>query len=244
MKVITYPLYGRSKLYVQGLIDNIPLAHKHYPDFKVRVYCAVNCPGLPVLRKMQSDYPLEIVEKPPTDTVWGSTVNAQEHGNHTHRFMVHRYEAIFDPEVDVWLTRDSDSRISEREVDSVREWLETGLGGHAIYERECHHTNGNAAMPFGIGVLTKFFKGNTLEQWHQTENQFWNWYITQGYHMSLRAVHFDIHLYREFFFAPLKKMGQMYQCGFGTPNPLKVPVGEYGEVGSTVNEEWRYIPYD
>jgi hypothetical protein len=238
-RILTYPLWGSSKLYVEGCIQNISLAYNYYPDFIVRVYCASNCPGLPVLQKMQEDYPLEIVEKSPADTVWGSTTNVQEHANPLHTLMTWRYEAIFDKEVEVWITRDTDSRISERESAAVYEWLQTGLGCHCIFEREVHIQNG--PMPGMSGLRTKYFQNNSLEDYLRSYQQFYNWYQIEGYAKGLRNVHLDLWIFKEFFYRPLAKIGQVYYSGHGTPNPLKIPIDpQAGEVGSTVNESWRY----
>ena len=51
-----------------------------------------------------------------------------------------RFFPTLDPQVDILLSRDLDSRISRREVDAVTEWLESGKAVHVMRDHPGHDT--------------------------------------------------------------------------------------------------------
>lgn len=242
MNVVSFSLWGSSKLYCVGALQNIHLVHKYYPGWIPRFYVAENCPVLHDLKVEASLNNCEVVIKPPTGFVWGSTVNVKEHQDPSHINMVWRYEAVFDSDVDTVIFRDTDSRVSARDADSVFEWMNRVDIGHAIYEREVHHSNGGV-MP-GMSGLKSFFFKNQKDNYYKSLEEFKLFYSIEGYRRGVRLVHFDIHWFNNAFFRQLEAINHIYKCGYGTPNPLKVPVDPLaGEVGSTVNEQWRYESY-
>lgn len=52
--------------------------------------------------------------------------------------MMWRLAPMNDPQVDVMLVRDSDSQISQREVEAVHEWLTTGRSLHVMRDHPFH----------------------------------------------------------------------------------------------------------
>ena len=51
-----------------------------------------------------------------------------------------RFFPTLDPQVDIYLCRDLDSRPSQREVAAVREWLRSGLAIHSMRDNPAHDT--------------------------------------------------------------------------------------------------------
>ena len=51
-----------------------------------------------------------------------------------------RFFPTLDPQVDILLSRDLDSRISQREVDAVTEWMESGKLVHVMRDHPQHNT--------------------------------------------------------------------------------------------------------
>ena len=51
-----------------------------------------------------------------------------------------RFFPTLDPQVDIYLCRDLDSRPSQREVAAVREWLRSGLAIHSMRDHPAHNT--------------------------------------------------------------------------------------------------------
>ena len=45
-RIISYSLWGDSKFYCQGAIDNVGLAQIYYPDWVCRFYVAKDCPAI------------------------------------------------------------------------------------------------------------------------------------------------------------------------------------------------------
>ena len=51
-----------------------------------------------------------------------------------------RYLPLLDPQVDVMVSRDLDSRLTTREQAAVQEWLDTGLAFHVMRDNPHHGT--------------------------------------------------------------------------------------------------------
>lgn len=241
--LVSYALWGESKLYLRGMLESIPIVHEVYPDFDIRVYCAQNCPALPYLRTMElADSALSIVEMNPSDYVIGSTTNVSEHHNVTHTNMIWRYLAFFDEKYDIVLTRDSDSRVCRRESGAVYDWIHRGTDILALYDHPAHQSG--LIMPGLCGArsssIRKIYGGQSF--YESRAAQFLDWYSTQGYQQGLRFVHYDIHFYNYMFVRHFPHT--LDRCGYGTNMPLMVPMptdGSAGEhLGATCKELWRH----
>jgi len=135
-KIISFSLYGNSKLYCQGAIENIFVAKKHLPDWRCLFYVASDCPALEDLRALDCD----VIEMPPqggidrTDNNWKWDVN--------HCGMFWRNYIIDDLEIgDAVLFRDADSRISRRDAWVVNDWMESPYIAARIAENPSHHNS-------------------------------------------------------------------------------------------------------
>merc|ERR1719391_1390928 len=59
--------------------------------------------------------------------------------NASHIFpMLWRFFPTLDPQVDLFVSRDLDSRFSERELAAVQEWIESGKAIHAMRDHPLH----------------------------------------------------------------------------------------------------------
>lgn len=247
MNIIAYSAYGPYKLYLNGIFENIELAKKYYPDWKLRFYIARNCPALPKLREYDSDR-VQIVEMVKWDAVPGSTCNADGHQDITHAGMTWRNYAIFDSGAEYVILRDLDSRLSEREAASVAEWMESGLPIHTIYDNPIHVNNGGV-MPGLSGYHAPAFQHiyPSLQSYKNKFQEYYQWYTMDGYDRGLRLVHFDIHACRELLIKPIG-WENVYRAGYGTNHPLKVPMPSDGsagaELGATVHEELRFQKWE
>jgi hypothetical protein len=248
-RLISYSLWGQSKLYLQGMIDSIPIAHQVYPDFDVRVYCAKNCPALPNLRAMEkTDSALSIVEMPEAETVWGSTTDVAQHRDETHCNMIWRYLAYFDEAYDYVLTRDCDSRVCERESVEVYDWINSTNNAMLLLYDHPAHLNGGV-MPGLAAARSKAIRGLfwdfPLENYLAQEKSFRKSYSADNAaEHGVRFVHYDIHHFRYSF---MKKQLYWEGRGYGSNKPLRRPMPAYGScgemLGATVHEEWRYLSF-
>lgn len=122
VNVFSFCLYGpENPLYYRGLLENIYLAGVHFPTWKVYVY-----------------YAPDVVESMITHlSVCSSVVLIPTHVMGPAN-MIHRFYAIDEPDVDVMLVRDADSRIHWKDRWAIREFLSSPQVAHTIRDHEAH----------------------------------------------------------------------------------------------------------
>lgn len=116
MKVFSFCLYGTASYYYTGLLENIQLIQKHYPDFSIVVYLG------------ECDHSWVIPD--------GVTVV------HTGKAgpinMLFRYKAL--AYADVGFVRDTDSRITERDRWCIDQFLQSSYTYHIIRDHIWHRS--------------------------------------------------------------------------------------------------------
>jgi len=122
MKVIAFSLWGEDTRYTLGAIQNASLAKIVYPGWVCRFYIGKSVPQNIV--DLLSEF----------DNV--EIIMLDEEGDWTGMFW--RFKAASDPEVDVLISRDVDSRLWFREKAAVDEWLESGKPFHIMRDNEQH----------------------------------------------------------------------------------------------------------
>lgn len=105
MNIISFCLFGRKEMYLRGAIKNAELASQIYPGWIPRFYCGPSVPE-PIIEQL---------------TNLGSQIVKTQADNWT--LMLERYLPISEPDVDVTLIRDCDSRLNLREKECIDEWL-------------------------------------------------------------------------------------------------------------------------
>lgn len=129
-KVVSFALWGTNKVYNDGLMENVKLVHQLLPGFKVVVYCT---PEVTILQRDLKEVEVRVIRDHPPDF----------------SFIRWRYEPMFDEGVDICLVRDSDSRITRREVGFITEWLDSGLPFHIMRDSPSHRSKIMGGM-FGV----------------------------------------------------------------------------------------------
>ena len=114
-KVISFSLYGKHPDYTLGAIANARHANRAYPGWVCRFYVADDVPEGVISRL--KDYDAEIVSM-------GRRVG--------HESSNWRFFAAVDPENDITLLRDTDSRFTKCELLMVNEWLASDKKFHVI----------------------------------------------------------------------------------------------------------------
>ena len=119
--IIAYSLWGDDPMYWVGALKNIELSKIYYPGWICRFYIDKNSKT-------------ELIETIKGDNVEVILVDSKDsfHG------MFWRFWASEDLDVDIFLSRDCDSRISEREVNAVNEWLESDKDFHIMRDHPYH----------------------------------------------------------------------------------------------------------
>ena len=123
-KVIAFSLWGSDEKYTLGAIKNADLAKTIYPDWICRYYVGRSTPFAIVE---------ELAKRDNTEIFLMS-----EEGDWTSMFW--RFFPASDSTVDVMISRDTDSRLTEREKEAVDVWLQSKAGFHIMRDHPYHAT--------------------------------------------------------------------------------------------------------
>ncbi len=128
-KVIAFSLWGNDPKYCVGAVRNAELAAIHYPDWECRFYVSIAdilyaeselCKALRKIELLPNTKEIAIAESPN----W--------HG------MFWRFLPASEDDVDVFISRDCDSRLSAREAAAVNEWLQGPRLVHSMADHPYH----------------------------------------------------------------------------------------------------------
>lgn len=149
--VISFSLWGDKAMYWVGALRNIELANRYYPNFICRFYIDKNSKQ-------------ELIDTIKGDNVEVVLVDSKDsfHG------MFWRFWASEDTDVDIYLSRDCDSRISEREVVAVNEWLNSDKDFHIMRDHPYHTVSILGGM-WGCrnGIMRELELSKLIENWNQ-----------------------------------------------------------------------------
>ena len=137
MRLITFSLFGDNPLYCQGAVENAKIARVIYPEWTPRFYVAQDVPENYIEEIL--DYGAEVVRCQKLNSYDG---------------LNWRFRPLYDPDVEYWISRDADSRLSWRERNAVDEWIESDKTAHLL--RDCHN-HGYTIMAGMFGINNKLF---------------------------------------------------------------------------------------
>ena len=120
-KIISFSLWGDNPTYTIGAIKQSELAKKHYPGWICRFYVA-DCVPEDIINIIRVQDNTEIVNMGQGD--WTA--------------MFWRFYPASEPDVDVMISRDTDSRLNSRESNAVHEWLNSGKAFHIMRDHPQH----------------------------------------------------------------------------------------------------------
>lgn len=121
-KVICFSLWGENPRYTLGAIENTKLAKEIFPDWMCRFYIGSSTPST-IVDKLSKTQGVEI-KKMSDKCDWSG--------------MFWRFLAASDPEVDIMISRDCDSRLIMRDKIAVDQWLDSNKGFHVIRDHRNH----------------------------------------------------------------------------------------------------------
>lgn len=134
-KVISFSLWGNEDRYTIGAIKNAHLAQEFYPDFECWFYIHQDTVLPVVINELRSMTNVKIILRS---------------GNlETLKPMLWRFESIDDLNVEINLSRDTDTRILLREKLAVDEWIQSGTLFHIMRDHP-HHINPNTPIMGGM----------------------------------------------------------------------------------------------
>lgn len=119
--IISFSLYGSRELYYKGALENISLAKIYYPNFLTHFYLgdSITSDFESILKNKGSLVSRVSGLEGPISTFW-------------------RFRDISNPSISIFLSRDCDSRITEREAKEVYSWLNTNKGFHIMRDHPWH----------------------------------------------------------------------------------------------------------
>jgi hypothetical protein len=149
--IVAYSLWGDHPMYWIGALRNIELVNKLYPGFIARFYIDKNSRQ-------------DLIDSVKGENVEVVLVDSKDsfHG------MFWRFWASEDSDVNVFLSRDCDSRISEREVLAVEEWLKSDKDFHIMRDHP-YHTVPILGGMWGCrnGILRDIKISKQIENWNK-----------------------------------------------------------------------------
>lgn len=135
VNVFSFCLYGpENPRYYPGMLENIYLAGKYFPTWKVYIY-----------------YAPDVTQAMINHLAACSTVKLIPTGETGAKNMIHRFFAIDEPEVELMMVRDADSRIHWKDRWAIRGFLESPCLAHTIRDNVQH----GARMMGGLWGMKK-----------------------------------------------------------------------------------------
>lgn len=152
MKVVSFSLWGDKPIYNIGAIDNVKISQELYPDYHFWFYVHKESTPKNTIEELCSFKNVKIIYR--NDTV----------RSHAWRFL-----SIDHPDVDIMLSRDTDSRVSLREKLAVDEWIMSGEDFHIMRDHPNH------MMPIMAGMFgTRKIK--EIKSWEDSINNISSYY--------------------------------------------------------------------
>jgi hypothetical protein len=142
MKIISYCLYGSNPKYYFGVIKNIKLAKSMLQDWTCFIYH-----NNTLEEKLIKE--LSVFEN-------AKLINTNKNDNG----MFWRFFPFYENDENICISRDADSRITEREVDCLNKWLDSEKKFHIIRD---HHQHYNMPIMGGMWGMKGRLGGNVLE---------------------------------------------------------------------------------
>ena len=130
-KIISFTIWGSDYRYLGGALQNVELAKHFYPGWICRFYLG---------ESTNPDFRSELLTHSNVEVIDMS--GQKEDCSAT----LWRFKAICDPDVEVMIVRDVDSRLHQRDVDVVNEWLNSDKLFHIIRDHNAHNVPIMAGM--------------------------------------------------------------------------------------------------
>ena len=135
MKVISFSLWGNKPIYLVGAIRNVRQAQQIYPDFQCWFYVHEETVPKETIQKLLEFNNVKIIYKT------GDLSKIKP--------MMWRFEPLSNSEVDLFMSRDVDTKILLREKLAVDEWLNSDFLLHIMRDHPWHNQPIQGGM-FGI----------------------------------------------------------------------------------------------
>ena len=216
-KIISFSVWGNDKKYLQGCYENIHLAKEIYPGWQTRFYCASN---------MDESFYRELLRL-------GAELTTVDIDKNSWEGLFWRFMPAFEDNVDIFISRDTDSRLNYREKAAVDEWLASDKDIHCMRD----HVEHNVPMLGGMwGCRNKIL--------HDLHKQFSEWQERE-YKGSdqdfLRNVVFENYrdkiICHDRFYQGFARINGIFREPYDRPNLVF-------DLENKIDVEYHYIPLD
>ena len=139
-KVVSFSLYGNfsnketHERYVKAMESVAGQVHSAYPDWIIRIYTTAEN-GLILKKTFETEKYVDIC---PVESVIDEARPYLVNKADKMFPMVWRFLPLLDPMVDLFMSRDADSFIFEREIVAVQEWLNSTATFHIMRDHQRH----------------------------------------------------------------------------------------------------------
>jgi hypothetical protein len=152
-KIISFSLWGENPTYNIGAIKNAELAQVYYPEFECWFYIH------------KESVPSSTIEE--LSKLSNTKIIFKEGNLNDCKPMTWRFESIDDKDVEINMSRDTDTRILEREKLAVDEWLNSDKLFHIMRDHPQHGTQILGGM-FGTKKISDVNWSSTLSNYCQS----------------------------------------------------------------------------
>jgi len=121
--IVSFCLYGTNKMYLEGALVNLKQYTEKYPGVKCYFYA-------------RSDVPDEYMKK--LEDEGGVVIRCIDAMNWYMMFT--RFLPAENMDNNMYLSRDTDSRLGQREVQAIKQWLTSRKGFHIMRDHPWHNT--------------------------------------------------------------------------------------------------------
>ena len=138
MKILSFSLYGDNPIYTMGCIKNAQIKKEVFKDWEMWVYHNDTVPQN--ILDTLSELNVKLIDTKENNGFFGS---------------LWRFYPITEPNVEYFISRDCDSRISLRDETAVNEWIQSDKTFHILRDHPIGH-----GWPINAGMWGS--KGNSI----------------------------------------------------------------------------------
>lgn len=128
-RVVSYSLWGKNPLYTEGALRNAEECVFTYPGWECWMYCDDNVPHR-VIEELSGHSHVTVINIHGVDN----------------RGRFWRFYPCSDCNVELFISRDVDSRLSEKEAKAVDDWVRSGKLAHSMHDSRFHRSVFMAGM--------------------------------------------------------------------------------------------------
>jgi hypothetical protein len=151
-RVITFSIYGTTKRYTHGLLEAIVSYKMLFINWEIWVYISkrtLNTKLVDIIKNFGCNV---IIQEEIGDKYEIAGIGPNENSEPT----FWRFTPIYNKEIDFCISRDADSRATEREKNIVDDFIESNKAVHTILDHRCHHGLMAGMVGFNVKQLQNY----------------------------------------------------------------------------------------